>query len=221
MRALHSLLTAEWIWKYGYGPFRRFGSDTFLVVSPGPALLISCSAEVVSQVFARRNDFPKPIQFYNLLEIYGRNVVSTEGAVWRHHRRITAAPFTEKNNEIVWAESLEQARHMLSHWEGRGRDGDGLAAEVAADTMRLTLNIISRAGFGMPLGWPSQVSPLSTTHEMAPSSGDEIPDDHRLSFKDALETLLESCLLLLLVPHGLLSTSRSANGKVKMLCADQ
>ena len=42
---------------------------------------------VISQITTRRNDFPKPTAIYRSLDIYGKNVVSTEGAIWRQHRK--------------------------------------------------------------------------------------------------------------------------------------
>ena len=63
----------------------------------------TADADVIAEmVGTRRNDFPKPSHFYRSVNIYGKNVVSSEGALWRQHRRITSPPFTEKNNHLVW-----------------------------------------------------------------------------------------------------------------------
>lgn len=71
---------------------------------------------------------------------------------WRQHRKISAPSFSEKNNELVWNETLHQTQAMLEGWNRHG----GLASEVAKDTMTMTLNVISRAGFGVsaPISLP-------------------------------------------------------------------
>ena len=77
-----------------------------MTVSPGGILLFTADADVITEmVGTRRNDFPKPSHFYRSVNIYGKNVVSSEGALWRQHRRITSPPFTEKNNHLVWVSS--------------------------------------------------------------------------------------------------------------------
>lgn len=64
-------------------------------------MLHVADAEAIAQITTRRNDFPKPIGMYSSIDLFGKNVVSTEGAFWRHHRKITSPPFTEKNNHLV------------------------------------------------------------------------------------------------------------------------
>lgn len=53
------------------------------------------------QVVTRRNDFVKKVDDYAALNIYGLNVVSTEGVNWQRHRKITGPPFNEKNSRFV------------------------------------------------------------------------------------------------------------------------
>jgi cytochrome P450 len=88
------------------------------------------------------------------VDLFGKNVVSTEGGVWRQHRKITSPPFTEKNNHLVWAESLHQAQSMVESWVGIDGARNKTIGKVADDTMRLSLHVISRAGFGVRLLWP-------------------------------------------------------------------
>lgn len=58
-------------------------------------------AAVNWQVVMRRNDFVKKVEDYAALNIYGLNVVSTEGVHWQRHRKITGPPFNEKNSRFV------------------------------------------------------------------------------------------------------------------------
>lgn len=52
-----------------------------------------------------------------ILNVYGKNVVSTEGAEWRLHRKVTTRPFSEKNNQLVHEETLRQTTRMMAIWK--------------------------------------------------------------------------------------------------------
>ncbi|KAI9820423.1 MAG: hypothetical protein M1832_003756 [Thelocarpon impressellum] len=207
-----TVITPDWMWERGYTVFDQIGADTFLTVSPGGISMFTCEAEAISQITNRRVDFPKPTEFYGLLNVFGPNVVGSEGAIWRHHRKITSPPFTEKNNELVWAETISQTTAMMAGW--LGDDGHGLAKELGSDTMRLTLHIISKAGFGKKLAWPVQtatqqdIPPGSdSVNREADISSSHVPPGHTLSYKDALASILASLLWVLMTPHILLKNS--------------
>ncbi|KAK3109673.1 hypothetical protein LTR53_016814 [Teratosphaeriaceae sp. CCFEE 6253] len=189
-------LVPEFLWDKLYGPFRDIGCDIFLIVSPGHNTLYVADPEAISQITTRRNDFPKPIWMYASVDIYGKSVVSTEGANWRHHRKITSPPFTERNNHLVWQESVHQAQSMVTSWVSPGAATSGPVWDVAAQAMRLSLHVISKAGFGVRLPWP---------HEQADEEA--IPAGHTLSYKDALSTLLENIIVVMLTPTWMLAHS--------------
>ena len=171
-------------------------------------MLWTSSPEVITQIFARRNDFIKPVRFYKLLSIYGRNILTTEGAPWRVHRKITSAPFTEQNNELVWAESIQQTRSMLRLWLGAEDEDEGAVDEAAEDTMRLALNVVGGAAFGKTIAWPGQSSRAlngAGGHSCDHRHQDKIPPGHQMSYKDALETVLANIVLILILPNFLLS----------------
>lgn len=204
------LVDPEWPWKRAYAPFKKLGTDTFLTVSPGGNLLWCAEPNVITQITTRRNDFPKPTELYGSLDLYGKNVVTTEGAVWRHHRKVTSPPFTEKNNHLVWMESLHQAQCMVQSWLGPDRVGDKTVENVADDTMRLSLHVISRAGFGVRLLWPG-VEDQNTDNVGSGLQGKgeqistAIPRGHTMRYVDALDSLLHNILWVLLVPRWILS----------------
>lgn len=203
-----SFMAPDWTWYMLHEPFSKLG-DTFLVVAPSRNSLYVADAEAISQITSRRNDFPKPTELYKAVDIYGKNVVSTEGSVWRHHRKITSAPFTEKNNLLVWKESLHQAQSMVQGWMGSGDGVSALVQHVAEDTMRFSLHVISRAGFGVRLSWPHE------PEQSKPGKG------HTMSYKDALGTLLENLPWVMLVPKHILGKSyllsETSNGFLKKL----
>ena len=203
-------LMPEFSWDLRHEIFERVGSDTFLTCSPGGLCFWTADPAVISQITTRRNDFPKPTHMYTSVEIYGKNVVSSEGAEWRHHRKSTSPPFTEKNNHVVWEETLDQTQAMLDSWLGKDGKGNKTVDRIMDDTMRLSLHVISRAGFGRKLEWPS---PEATAMEHAshadPSKiknqADDIDDGHKMSYTYSLHCLLEHILFQFLVPRWVLS----------------
>jgi cytochrome P450 len=201
----------EFSFDYRYEIFERVGSDTFLTVAPGGNALWTADASVITQITTRRNDFPKPTQIYKSVDIYGKNVVSSEGAEWRYHRKATSPPFTEKNNHIVWAESINQAEAMLSSWVGTDGKGNRTVDRIMDDTMRLALHVISKAGFGRHLEWPTAKTEAKVDKDyIDPSkientvSEDEANKGHTMSYSYAIHCLLDNLLLQFLVPRWLL-----------------
>lgn len=211
------LIEGDWTWRVlftPFGPTGRPGTDTFLIVSPESNILCTAEAEVINQITTRRNDFPKPIAMYKSLDIYGKNVVTVEGAEWRRHRKVTAPQFNEKSNSVVWKESIFQAEEMAKSWRmgdspkanghanGKSSSLGHLVSELSKDTMRLSLHVISRAGFGVRCLWPG-----ATNAEIVEGSMDSnvIPQGHEMSYTNSLETLLHRIIALILMPDWLLS----------------
>ncbi|KAI9675583.1 MAG: hypothetical protein M1817_000949 [Caeruleum heppii] len=210
-------IESQWPWAQGFRPFKDLDADTFLAVSPGGSILWTCEPEAISQISTRRNDFPKPIEMYKVLNVYGPNVVGTEGMVWRHHRKTTAPQFTEENNRLVWSETLDQMQLMMDSWMGSEGQASVPIPELSSDIMRVTLHIISRAGFGKKLLWPGQgqqeqdesISRMqsSTMGTVKVQDSAAIPPGHLLSYKDALAAVLSNLLWIILLPHSLLKNS--------------
>lgn len=198
-------MTPDWCWELLYDPFAKLG-DVFLTVSPGAVLVFVANAEATHQITSRRDAFPKPLASYRILDIFGRNVVTTEGIEWREHRKISAPSFTEKNNALVFAESCNQAQGMLRRWLGPEGKGNVTLEEAPTDTMRVALHIISRIGFGVRLLWPGE-KPKNIEEESVYSSN-EVPEGHTMSFERSLSTLLKNVVWVLFLPKWLLSAYR-------------
>ncbi|GLA57482.1 hypothetical protein AtubIFM55763_000851 [Aspergillus tubingensis] len=132
---------------------KRYGK-LYMLVNSGGVFLSVADASVVSQIVNARQDFPKPVRLYSILDMYGPNVVTCEDKEWSHHRRYTATTFHEKNNALVWEESIQQTQDMIEQWaEASPLDstrGPGFTAECTRDDIhKLTLNVLSGAGFGV------------------------------------------------------------------------
>ncbi|KAF2203903.1 hypothetical protein GQ43DRAFT_454129 [Delitschia confertaspora ATCC 74209] len=77
------------------------------------------------------------------LDLYGKILVSTEGATWRMHRILTAPNFNDRNIERVFLESFITL-------------GNRTLENLAIETIRHALYVISRAGFGVRVGCPHE-----------------------------------------------------------------
>ena len=198
----------DWEWARRYEPFKRYGSDTFLLVTPERNVLYTADADVISQMTTRRNDFPKALEVYKVLNIYGNNVVTSEGQLWRHHRKITSPPFSEKNNHLVFTETLGQCQDMVDSWMNGDKEGSKTVRTVADDAMRLSLHVISRGGFGVRLEWPKKAEATGNGHvkdEAGKTTTTSMTEGHTMSFADALGSLLHNILPILIIPKFLLS----------------
>ncbi|KAL3471117.1 cytochrome P450 [Aspergillus californicus] len=136
---------------------KRLGG-VYLTITPGG---ISChvgDAGVVEQVCRDRRAFEKPVGHLQAFQMFGANVLASEGKQWAYHHRYTAPAFNEKNNALVWTESIQQAREMTNSWEKQYLDNDTPTAKMRftlpdarEDILKLTLNIICSGGFGIKL----------------------------------------------------------------------
>ncbi|KAL2073765.1 hypothetical protein VTL71DRAFT_11091 [Oculimacula yallundae] len=196
-------LMSDWVWDLQFDPFQEKG-DVFLQVSPGSIQVWLANAEAIHQVTASRDGFPKPLESYKILEIFGKNIITTEGAAWKQHRKITSPGFNEKNNALVFTEACKQAQGMLRKWTGPDGLGNITLEEVPTDTMRLTLYIISRIGFGVRLLWPGEKTDEKQSVRDATYSSSEAPEGHTMSFENALNTLLENLIWIILTPKWIL-----------------
>ncbi|KPM43107.1 hypothetical protein AK830_g3449 [Neonectria ditissima] len=196
--------------------FARHG-DLFIIVSPGMLFLMACNAEAICQITSRREHFPKLTETYEILRLFGDNVLTSEGAVWRMHRKVTSATFNEKNAALVFKEAIRQAQGMLKTWTGSAGERNETIHSLDRDTMRLALNIIAYVGFGLTLLWPGETLPEGADLKLAKYGSLNPAAGHKLSFVDTIAILLEHILMLLLMPQWLL---RLVPHKTAQLAAD-
>jgi len=172
-------------------------TDNFLVVAAGGIVMYTADADVIAQIVNRDTDFPKAVVLSKPLDLYGPNILTAEGAAWRRHRRVTSQAFTEKNNELVWKETLLQTQTMVSSWT-TGVDGEPKTLpNMAEDTMRLSLSVLSRALLGHSMDW-------SWGNDFGNNAKSEDKGNcHSMSFTNSLQFLLSHILYLMMVPRWL------------------
>ncbi|KAE8143180.1 putative cytochrome P450 oxidoreductase [Aspergillus pseudotamarii] len=179
----------DWSWEDKRLAHEEYG-DVFIVVSTEGMICYSADAKMGWDVMNRRYDFTKPRDKYKLLELYGPNVATAEGAEHRFHLRITAPPLSDGSgvNDLVWTETMRQTRNLLPKWE---QESPGNLHE---DVNALTLAVISLAGFGKKLD--------SVTEQTQ-----DIPSGYKISFLRAITDTTAFMVAILVFPAWLLRVS--------------
>ncbi|KAL9037504.1 MAG: hypothetical protein Q9214_005676, partial [Letrouitia sp. 1 TL-2023] len=202
------LLSPDWSWTYQYTFFRELGCDTFIHVTPAVNTLCTAEASAISEIVNRKMDFPKTTQLYGSLNIYGKNIVSSEGQTWRHHRKIVSPSFNEKTHRMVWFESLRLGQDMVKSWMDGRTVSSSTVTSVSGDAMRLTLYVISYAGFGVTLLWPNVDKEkqsktgenLEAAFNAEKATETQFHEEHEMSYFQALNSLLKNLVPILLLP---------------------
>lgn len=97
-------------------------------------------------------------------------------------RKLVSSCFSDSSFEPVWRESVSQAVDMGRYWSSQP-----LVESTAHDTRTLSLNVMSKAGFGM-------VYPFKGHHEAQVKL-----HGSTLSYKDALQTILENSIVIMML----------------------
>lgn len=201
-------LTPDWAYTNNHNAL----PEPLLVVSPFSSVLLTDNAELIRQIAQRREHFPKDVESYAVLKQFGENVLTSEGATWKLHRRVTNAAFGEKNAALVFEVASEQTKGLIEKWmadqtSGTADKGSRPVSTIDRDTMKLALNIIGYVGFGLRLLWPGQKLPDGTDPRLYKYTTLEPTDGHTMSFVEAVAGMLDTLLLLLIVPEWLLRKS--------------
>lgn len=121
------------------------------------------------------------------LELYGPIISSASWSDWPRHRKALAAPFNENIMRFVWTETLDQARQMLQLWVGMAESG---ISSVAEDMRTLSLNVLAATGFRRSYKFRGFSQPGT---------------DETRSNRDALQTVLDNAILLMIFPPRMFS----------------
>ena len=112
-----------------------------------------------------RPNFPKPIELYEPISLFGRNIIASEHDEWRRHRKIASPAFSERNNELVFQETTRIVLNLFQMWKKHGK-GDLIATpDVTDTTFELALQVMASAAFGYRIAWKDE---------------DKVPEGHRM-----------------------------------------
>jgi Cytochrome P450 len=139
-------------WKEAPTIFGEMKSSLFFFVTGQYTLVHTNDAKLFHEVCKGKQEcFPKAVALYDVLRIFGENVVTTDGDIWKRHRRCASAAFSETNNRLVHDTSLSTVAAMFESWSKRKDDKGSTKVHILADATQLTLAIISSAAFGMKI----------------------------------------------------------------------
>jgi hypothetical protein len=140
----------DWPWKLKYSEYKTRGMDilAFKALIPFPFLMLQIAdADAVREITSNRIAFPKPILAYKMMfELFGQNILSTEGEEWKRHRKVVAKAFTEPNNKMVWQNTADIIFELFRSWEMDGNVDEVIVENAGELTKDLALMVISSAG---------------------------------------------------------------------------
>ncbi|KAN0113945.1 cytochrome P450, partial [Russula decolorans] len=128
--------------------------------------------------------FPKNVFLYKIFTVFGENILSSEGEEWKKYRKIAAPAFSEKNNRLVWDETIRTMMDLFDNvWGNRSKVVIDHCVDI---TFPITLFVIGAAGrFGRRVTWTSDLV---------------VPPGHQITFKDAIHVLSANLILKLSLP---------------------
>lgn len=147
----------------------------FMQVTPGGNWVSISDPEVIDDIIRRPKDFRRNMDQFEVVNVYGKNLSTTDGDEWKKHRKVTAVTFTEKNNELVWRQTLAQAKGMLEYWIEHQP-----IRTLGEDTKVFTLNVLAAAVFNK--SYPFEGSAAATTGAHA--------RDESYEYRDSMSKLL-------------------------------
>ncbi|KAF8245469.1 cytochrome P450 [Wilcoxina mikolae CBS 423.85] len=217
-------LWRDWEFQTGFQQFAEYG-EVFIEARSAGSVLYVANAEVAWQIFMKRNEFPKNLRLYKMVQFFGENVLTTGGTTWRHHRKITSPSFSESVYSAVWSETVLLTQTLLGQWTAAQNKGQLVSKSgipgimFRPDMKTVARNVISKSGFGVSLPMISSVISEPETAKQSPQEGrgdkidvtddayfspDFTPKGHTLPYGEALDHLLENILLLVIVPRAIL-----------------
>jgi cytochrome P450 len=107
--------------------------------------ILSAPDAVKRVLLDNADNYPKSALTRRLLEPgLGQGLVTSEGEMWRRHRRIMAPAFARPSLMRFTPMMVEATEQMLARWERLPPDA---TIDIASEMLRLTLTIIVRAMF--------------------------------------------------------------------------
>ncbi|GAA96426.1 uncharacterized protein L969DRAFT_94521 [Mixia osmundae IAM 14324] len=173
-----------------FNTYVKYGWDCFSIVGFlfGQCILYCANTSAIKDLSSVRSKFGKHTAVYDSLRLLGDNVVTTDGAEWRVHRRVTSPAFSEANNELVFSSAVKIVRAWSDELVANS-DAQGVALDkdLLENTVKIALMVFSAAAFGYNLPWDDEEA-------LKPAPG------HKLSFRSALSGSVDYLLPRIVAP---------------------
>ncbi|KAF5498055.1 Cytochrome P450 86A2 [Colletotrichum siamense] len=185
--------------------------DTFAHATPREIEIHTRDPAVADEVLRKRaNEFPKISHYASklhpnfpkvsskrcllttivteVLDFLGTSLVSSDGEDWVRHRKATVSTLSDRNNRLVWTETVRQTQQMIQHYFSAS---SGRIIDPVEDVREVYLHVFTGVCFGVK-------------YDFRQAAEKYIPEGHSRSYKDCLHTSLKDLLILRLVPKWIL-----------------
>ncbi|PPQ74914.1 hypothetical protein CVT24_003024 [Panaeolus cyanescens] len=144
----------------------------------------------------------KDVEAYEVLRIYGPNMVGAEGDDFRRHKNVAKSAFNEANVAFVWKETIR----LLNDWLrtevyptfDEKKTDEAVEIDLLPVFTELTLLVIASAGFGKQAFWSSLET--SSQHSKEDATHDTSETHHSLTFSQAVTVTISKLLFKILTP---------------------
>ncbi len=127
----------------------RYGDAVRVPISPRNSLFMLSRPEHAEHVLAQNQDnYVKAFTYRPLRALIGNGLLTSEGEVWRRHRKVIQPLFTRRDARNFAPVMTDAARRMLKNWDARP---EGSQIDIAVQMSALALDIVGRALFGSDL----------------------------------------------------------------------
>ncbi|TEY71422.1 hypothetical protein BOTCAL_0093g00160 [Botryotinia calthae] len=70
--------------------------EIFMMVTPDKNVLYICDAETLMEIIQRRNEFKRPREVLEMLNVFGPNISNVADEDWPRHKKATGPPFSNE-----------------------------------------------------------------------------------------------------------------------------
>ncbi len=125
----------------------QFGDVVRLPLLPHPLYLISHPHAIQHILRDNAGNYRKGTLFKSIAALQGQGLLTGEGAIWRHQRRLAQPAFRQPHLAGWGPIMVEEAQAVVQSWRQVAREGKPI--NVAAWMHRLTFRLVGRALLGI------------------------------------------------------------------------
>src|SRR6266700_2650341 len=197
--------------QFGLTMTHQYGDIVRLRFLLWPAYLVNHPDSVKYVLQENQRNYNKDIYPYRVFQpLLGRGLVTNDGKSWFHQRHLIQPAFHRKRLAAFGTLMTGATARMLDKWQGFAERDQSL--DVAAEMLRLTLHIVSKALFDIDLSKETHIvgQAVTTVNELlsdyiyAPFPSFSIPTPRNRRYLVACGTLDQ-------VVHGIITQRRQQN----------
>jgi cytochrome P450 len=165
--------------------------DIFIIVTPHRNWLHVADPKAAVDIFARPKDFRRCVWMTESLGVFGPNISVSDDESWQRQRKLTTPPFNEHRMPLVWTESLNQTKDMLSTWVPHSQHG---TTSMAEDIRTLALHVMSSVAF-------------QESYPFKSWSKSRFENEDSMTYRDAMALILKNALMIMILPSAVFTSS--------------